>query len=249
MQRAKFSVPLAGLALLTVVLLASGCGGPLKTGGTKVGGGPNPGVFPPSATPYGKTYGEWGDEWWKWLFAIPASDNPALDETGAKAGVAQSGPVWFLAGTFGDSADRACTVPADKAVLFGILNSLFWIPADSETVAGIRAIAKQDMDHATELEVTVDGVELQGLGNYRFQSLSSFFFTTADLFTFFGMNEQPGWEDGIPHEATSDGYWIMLKPLAPGEHTLKTRGKKVIPTTFPNVQVFESFTSWRLTVP
>jgi hypothetical protein len=231
----------AGLALLTCSLLLAGCGG--VVGGVTTVSTPNRGVFPPNATPYGKTYGEWGDEWWKWVFAIPKRDNPLLDETGEKAGVGQSGPVWLVAGTIGATAERTFTVPADKAIFFPIVNFGAWIPADATTVEGLRAVAKYWMDHVPELEVTVDGVALQGLQNYRFQSPASFTLVgpadEADTF----MMAQTG-----THEGFADGYWIMLEPLSPGPHTVYFRGKIVLPATFPDVQEFEAEVTCHITV-
>src|SRR5207247_2134376 len=59
----------------------------------------NPLVLPPGSAPYGKTYGEWSAEHWKWLLSIPAATNPANDFTGANGAIGQSGPVWFLCGS------------------------------------------------------------------------------------------------------------------------------------------------------
>src|SRR5438093_206116 len=85
----------------------------------------NPGVLPINSTPYGKTYGEWSAEWWKWAYSLPVDQNPFFDETGCEHGAnGQSGPVWFLTGVVNVSgtAERGCTVPAGKALFFPILN-------------------------------------------------------------------------------------------------------------------------------
>ena len=153
--------------------------------------------------------------------------------------------MWFLAGTFGTVAERTCTVPADKALLIPIGTALFWIPVDADTVAGLRA--KIAEDRTTELEMTVDGVALQGLWNFRFESPSTFFFATADLNSFFGVTG-PGFEDGHPYEALAAGYLVMLEPLPVGQHTIKWRTKAVQPAIFPSVQVFELNITYHLTV-
>src|SRR5437763_11387933 len=79
-------------------------------------GNQNSGIHPPCSSPYGLTYGEWSARWWQWLLAIPPNVNPNFDGTSLDPDVAtvndcaqgQSGPVWFLAGTFGGPAERAC---------------------------------------------------------------------------------------------------------------------------------------------
>ena len=63
---------------------------------------------------------------WQWVLGIPADSNPLLDQTGANAAVGQCGPVWFLAGTTGGSAERAITVPAGKSLFFPLVNNV-WI--------------------------------------------------------------------------------------------------------------------------
>src|SRR5262249_55520548 len=85
----------------------------------------NAGVLPPNSNPFGITYGEWSAAWWQWLLAIPAPVNPNLDLTGANCGQGQSGQVWFLAGNFGGTSTRTCTMPAGRALLVPILNAVF----------------------------------------------------------------------------------------------------------------------------
>jgi hypothetical protein len=86
----------------------------------------NPGVLPPDARPFGKTYGEWSAAWWQYVFSIPAADNPLFDPTGAKCGVRQSGEVFFLVGTVlgttGSTTRNNCTVSAGKMLFFPLIN-------------------------------------------------------------------------------------------------------------------------------
>src|SRR5690242_16183808 len=100
--------------------------------GNPQGGDGNPMVAPPGSSPYGKSYAEWSAEHWKWLFSIPNAVNPANDFTGVNAGVNQSGPVWFLAGSFCPEPPLSCanfvvtrniTVPSGVSLFFPILDS------------------------------------------------------------------------------------------------------------------------------
>ena len=63
-----------------------------------------------------------GAKWWKWVLAIPASQNPIFDQTGADCGLGQNGGVWYLAGTTGGAVTRTCTIPAGKSIFFPIIN-------------------------------------------------------------------------------------------------------------------------------
>src|SRR5207245_2293718 len=88
----------------------------------QAGDNQNPGVFPPDALVFGKTYGEWSAEWWQWNFSIPVPSNPTFDTTGQHCQVQQSRPVFFLAGTAtGDVTRRECTVPSDTPLFFPLI--------------------------------------------------------------------------------------------------------------------------------
>src|SRR6478609_9348552 len=61
-------------------------------------------AFPLNSKPYGSTYGEWTAKWWQWALSIPKDINPGGDTSGKYCALKQSGPVWYLSGTFGGAA-------------------------------------------------------------------------------------------------------------------------------------------------
>ena len=85
------------------------------------------GIHPPCSKPYGLTYGEWSARWWQWIESIPAATNPNFDTTGADCAQGQAGPVWFLAGDFGGTVVRHCTIPVGVSVLFPVINIGFGV--------------------------------------------------------------------------------------------------------------------------
>jgi len=184
----------------------------------------NPGVIPPIARPYGLSYGQWSAKWWQWALSIPEATNPLLDSSGANCAEGQAGPVWFLAGTFGGSATRTCTVPDGKALLFPVLNFVDGAavfdcqptgsgPCDEEA---LRAEAKAAEDNPLLLEASVDGVALQNLSAYRTQSpVFSITFPEGAIF---------GLPSGTFTPNVSDGYWVMLAPRSAGTHTIHFKG-------------------------
>lgn len=87
----------------------------------------NPGIHPPCSRPYGLTYGEWSARWWQWIESIPKATNPNLDTTGADCAQGQTGPVWFLAGDFGGTVVRHCTIPTGVSVLFPVIDNGFGV--------------------------------------------------------------------------------------------------------------------------
>lgn len=177
----------------------------------------NSGVYPPDSVPYNLTYGDWSAKWWQWVLSLPQDVNPLIDQTGEHCaqGQNQTAPVWFLAGTFGGSAERACTLPEGKAILFPVLTSGNVKTDPSETEEDLRVTTKEAVDNPAILEASVDGVPLHNLQNYRAES--PLFNVTLPEGNIFGVPE-------LNSQAVSDGYWVMLQPLAVGDHSLNFRG-------------------------
>ena len=178
-------------------------------------------VIPRDANAYGNSYGEWSARWWQWAFSIPRATNPGLDETGAHCAEGQSGPVWFLAGSyFGGTFHRACTVPAEKALFFPIVNAVFGagvfdceptVPGVACNLATLRMAAAASMDPVT-LEASLDGKPLHDLQDQRVQSLA---FTLT-----YPVDNVPNVSPGTYAPQVADGYWLMLAPLSAGAHTI-----------------------------
>jgi hypothetical protein len=200
----------------------------------------NPAIFPPDSQPYGLTYGEWTAKWWQWAESIPTEINPQLDETGEDCAQAQNqtGPVWFLTGTSGGSVERTCTIPAGKAILIPVLNTIN-IRAASETDEELLAGAKSLTDSVTILEFSIDGVPLQDIWNYRIQS--PFFDVTLPTDNVFGISAGT-------YRAVADGYWVFLQPLPPGQHEIRLRGAMGNPTAISPIPSFETAVTYHLIV-
>ncbi len=98
--------------------------------------------------------------------------NPVEDNTGKFCGLGQSGPVWFLAGTFGGTVERTCTIPAGKALFYPLVNSI-WIDCpppstDAELtdaeVGWILANYTAAGDNACQLTSTLDSHDSASFG-------------------------------------------------------------------------------------
>lgn len=186
-------------------------------------------VFSPDSRPYGLTYSEWSAKWCQWLLSIPKDLSPAVDSSGKNCYSDQTNPnVWFLPGTIADEADprtgtfrgfaeRACTVPSGKSILYPILS---WTGTladepDLQTDGQLTARAKLEMDIISKLEVDVDGQKLRDLEKYRVQS--PIFEVVLPEGSLFG--GASGTTRGV-----SDGYWLFLKPMLPGKHRISSSG-------------------------
>jgi len=196
---------------------------------------PNPKVLPINSAPCGQSYGAWGDAWWQWAMSIPADMNPVMDTTGEFAAVGQSGPVWFLAGTYGGEAERTVTIPAGKALFFPIYNWL-WInfpllgddPWSAEQEAFIRAWIAEQMDTVApeDLMCEIDGRPVADLLSYRCATPPGAAFMVDlpenDPRGLVGLEDINGnpIQPGLYGPSIQEGIYLMVAPLSAGEHTI-----------------------------
>ena len=187
------------------------------------GNSDNPGILPAKSQPHGKSYAEWVVAWWQWVMSIPADRNPLTDATGAFAGEGQSGPVWFLAGTFGNSVDRAYSIPQGKTLVVPVFNWIFGagafdcdpsVPGVPCDVPTLQASAAFNTEAATVIEVEIDGVAVKNVRDYRASSPGPFTINYPD-------NSVTGLPSGSYFPNVADGYWLILAPLSAGHHTIR----------------------------
>ncbi len=173
-------------------------------------------LYDPDSAPFGITYAEWTARWWKWVLSIPKAENPLVDENGENCANNQSGPVWFLAGTLKGSAERSCTIPADKAILIPVINYEASVAeGDGTTDEELAARAKFEIDQITNMQAMFSGANVKELKKYRVQSPPFNVILPADNVL------------GLPAQTTkmmSEGYWLFLKPLEPGKYDLHSFG-------------------------
>lgn len=183
----------------------------------------------------GKSYGEWAARWWQWLATIPAAESPQTAQGAIDCSVSQDGPVWFLAGApSGLTAERSCTVPGSKPLFFPAFNAIFTNgPGEDFSVAAKRDILEGFLSdtepgfladfgfpgsRACEVFATIDGLPVTYfVPDARTQSPS------------FAIDTREG-RAGLPAgvvdpEAVTDGFWVLLPPLTPGEHELRFGGR------------------------
>ncbi|MFD8390845.1 signal protein [Streptomyces sp. NPDC059680] len=138
--------------------------------------------------------------WWTWAASSVSDSNPVSDQDGHLCAQGQTGGVWFLAGTFGRTVTRSCTVPAAVPVAFPLVNLIgeaadctaFMASAQGSSILDGRALHPERYE-ATAVQISaVDGNPVvQGAGRFRTQAC---------------------------------GLWVQLEPLAPGSHRLSIRG-------------------------
>ena len=174
-------------------------------------------VFVPDSSAFNLTYPQWTAKWWQWAYSIPQNIHPAYDDTGKFCKEGQKEPVWFFPGTYQQSVIRYCEIPYGVGILFPILNSecSFAEYPNMKTKEELGTCAKKIQDTTVPEFAILNGVKIPNLENYRIQS---------DIFNF--TLPAKNILDLPPQttQAVSDGIWVFLKPLYPGDYELKFKG-------------------------
>jgi hypothetical protein len=147
-------------------------------------------------------------EWWTWAISKPSPlDGDYIQGRRCKGEFVEG--VFFLAGTQGGEATRTCTVPADTALFFPVLNS--FITDDEEAYPeGPTNFVDTALANG-EFSATLDGEDLEII-----RIATGPFTLTVPKPNIF--KAPPG-----PYTAVSDGLWVYLpQGLEPGEYTLQS---------------------------
>lgn len=165
-------------------------------------------IFSPHSRPYGFSYGQWSERWWRWLLTIPKRENPVFDSFGTKACTNQTDPhVFFLCQTYGavyPIPHRKVRIPKGCSLFLPIINWISFTESFTETDEDLYSAAKKRMDVIQDLDVIINGMELKrDPQHYRAQS--RFFNCVLPIGNI--VEVSPG-----PIRAVSDGYWLFFKP-------------------------------------
>lgn len=171
-------------------------------------------LLPATAAVAGVSQQDWSRRWWEWAGSFDREESPVADRTGALCGVGQSGPVWFLAGTYGTRRTiRTCRVPQGKHLFFPLINYVVARGAGSGSdCEELTQTAARITDRAAALVLEIDGVRHEDLEQHRLATDGCFDLgaRTPERFRIY--------------PTAADGYYVMLKPLPPGRHTLNFGG-------------------------
>lgn len=170
-------------------------------------------VVPPSESIGGISQTEWSRDWWQWAASFDDDESPVADRTGESCHLKQSGPVWFLAGTYGSKRTvRHCKVPRDKHLFFPLINYVTTRPPDAEVpCASVIRDAARLTDNVQALVLELDGRRAESLEAHRMVTKC------------FNIAERASPKQFV-FPAAANGYYVMLKPLPPGTHVLNFGG-------------------------
>ncbi|MFJ8753686.1 signal protein [Streptomyces sp. NPDC102441] len=139
--------------------------------------------------------------WWTWVASEPETTNPVTDTNGSRCGRNQPPDVWFLAGTHGGRAVRACEIPNGRPIAVPVIN----LVGDDQSCAAFmgRAQGTVALDGKPVKPETYEGdsILVEGVQD----------------------NQVTGEEGRFT--ATACGLWVQLPLLAPGAHSLRIHGQ------------------------
>lgn len=220
-------------------------------------------LYPAHSVVGGNSMEDWAVTNWKMTFETPVhgSDgvsirNPAFDETGDQAAQGNLDGAFMLFGTItgGNVVRSNVSIPAGKPIFVPIAgiefsnydtpNADFSLPG-TYTQAELAQFAKLSalsIASRGELHVNIDGRPVATLAAHR--EFAPIHYTLPDednVLQNFGLDFTG------PVDASVDGYYVMLKPLSPGEHTINM-GSTIPHNDFPLLSDFSADVTYHVTV-
>ena len=202
---------------------------------------------------------ELGDSWWQWAYGIDTTVvNPftELGQAGCDVGLQDNGRLLFLVGSPRDETTdefpvHECVVKKGTSIFFPILNvacNNLEAPPFFGANEQDQRICANNFINATILEslqLEIDGKSIYNLEQYRVDS-------PAGGFEFTAVENNPFvTPEGIPvgdGTGVSDGFWILLKDLKPGPHTISFSGAIDLNEIPPLKGIFEAGATYNLFV-
>jgi hypothetical protein len=225
-------------------------------------------IFPVNSSPYNVPFKDWTEKWWQWYVAIPKKHNPNMENAlGEKYEPVDcsylqdpASPVFFVPYVMKEkgqpAAEATCNIPEGKAVMMGIDNG--WMDTGDPRTKGydaqkLASYVKESNIYPNEFDITLDGKPIPLTNEDKYRVLSDAFNITfpevaspADAM----WDEPPG-----TYMAVADGWYLMLKPLPPGEHILHyttgyrdSRSDPTIPVGQGNKEPYIQDVTYRLMV-
>ena len=158
---------------------------------------------------------EWSQAYLQWIASFARAASPISDASGASCATGQQGDVWFLATSDGTSpVTRICSVPPGKTLFVPIASTMERSGNKEPICDSMARIADHTItQRVSHMVMTIDGLAVDNLDSHRL--------ATGACFAL-GVRQSPR----IAAATTvADGYYVMLRPLAPGLHTIAVEAR------------------------
>ena len=158
---------------------------------------------------------EWSETYLQWIATFVRGSSPISDTSGALCAAKQDGDVWFLATSDGTApVVRACVVPPGRTLFVPVAGTMERSGNKEPDCGSMARIAADTLtQHVGEMSMTIDGQRVDNLASHRI--------ATGECFAL-GLRQTPR---STARTAVADGYYVMLRPLEPGAHTISVGAK------------------------
>jgi hypothetical protein len=197
----------------------------------------NPGIVDPTNSYAGKTYSQLAAGWWQYYMSLPMTNSPLNYIPGSPPvpiSTGQSGPVWFIGGSYASGGTLSFTNTIPSVGLFLIIGGIerdnAGCPPTSYNEPYLRTSAGITEYRATNMTCSIDGVPITYIDDvtttpYRVQS-PAFSYTCPAADNYLSQSRlkycyESG--SGIPWTidgAIIDGVFLMISPLSIGSHVI-----------------------------
>jgi hypothetical protein len=156
--------------------------------------------------------------YWQGILGTPSNSNPSTDPDGSKHNV-ETNPVYLASTARGKSNRKLKAISSDKSIFIPVNPVVISEPeVPNHSVQECNKYAKEDEDTASVANLTIDGAKytLKDLQHCRVHTQA------------FDVNIPPNGVQNLPHgkcKAVADGYYVIIKPLPVGSHTIRFEGK------------------------
>ena len=168
--------------------------------------------------PLGKPYGYWLTKFWDWWGNVGIDDTPTSKDYPCYHSSLENSTangVIFLVDvlTIGRNVQYDCTIPANQSLLIPLVESEYDTGTQSYEHASDQTLldAATALDNGPSFVVKIDGTEVPKQFIDRVQSP----FWNATWKDKNQFESKPG-----AFRAVAEGFWLFLKPLSPGMHTI-----------------------------
>lgn len=188
-------------------------------------------LYPPDASPFGKTLPEWLGDYMIWLNEIPTPVNPQVDPLSPENCALQDDPIVFLGST-----GAVCSIPSGASLAF---SPGYWECSTAEglgdTFRELRVCARNNfaIDFDPDVyrqRIWIDGQELRHQRRWVVMSPGEIIDFPEDNI----WGAVPG-----PSKSVTKGFMFLLKPLSPGNHRIELLAHHTIFGDFQAVWVLE----------
>lgn len=174
-------------------------------------------VVPVTSNLNGTTYADMSALWWQWWATLPG-------DTSAFCQTQQPTPsVVLLAAPIGSTYSETCSIPAGTALFFPVFDAecsnTEAAPFYGATPGERAQCAASLADLATGMQVFVDRRPVTHLESYRVPTGDQTLHPAAENIAYI----PPCTGTDCSVLSSADGYYIFVKPLSPGQHTIQFR--------------------------